>query len=391
MPESSQDPLESLYRAAQLVTSSADEADRLVRRVLEASGEIDGISDAGERMAAFLTASDADDKSDLPGETADEYGSASRTDVVMRAVIRRDIQRLIPDTLAILDPARRVRLAAAVWRRTDPDTHLESDATSAERAAMEAFVRLVRAGLPWRSTSLTDTDYRTMILASVRDFMEEYTEPLSPALESEVHSLVNHRTHDEERPEESAERFLQRSRRFAAFLLLVVLAALLGTWLSTSDFRGEEQPPPLLFDAIMEHVDRPADFVLQTGDSGQAERYIQDRFGWRIVAPRIDGASLEGVESEEVVPGYVLPVLRYGQGAQAPDITVFVIPYAVIQQMRGEIVVDRSVLDQIADEGAFDVVRTENTLRMAWRRLDDVYVALVSSTAPGFEDRISMP
>ncbi|NNF02959.1 MAG: hypothetical protein HKN17_00725 [Rhodothermales bacterium] len=373
MPDFPRDPLESLYRAAQLVSASSAEADRLVRRVLESEAASPN-ADAAELMAAELAA-----------------GPASRdTDPVVRAVVKRDIIRRIPDALASLDPALRIRLTASVWTAAGAESGDAHAPTPSDRSVFDAFVRLVRAQLPWRRTSLGDDEYEALVRSALLAFMEEHTEPVPPAMSAATTSRSD-RPAEEESVEEATARFLRRSRRFAAGLLLVVLAALLGTWLSTSNFQPEDRPAPRLFDAVLEHVDDPADFVLQTGDAGQAERYVRDRYGWSIVAPRIEGAALAGVESVEPVPEYELPVLRYEQDDAAPDVRVFVIPYSVIQQMRGEVVVDRSVLNQVADAGSFDIVNMERVLRVAWRHLDDVYVALVSSAPPGFESRISMP
>lgn len=386
MPDSSPDSLDALYRAAQLVSSSPEEADRLVRRVLGTAP--DAASDAGatpdsraslsERLASAVSGSGTADVNPL-GRFDETNHSPTGADAVLRAVIRRDIRRSIPDAVTVLAPGQRVRLAAAAMGQAHP-----------EHEVTRAFVRLVRARLPWRQTSLTDADYHEMIVSSVGEFIEQNTEPISPAMRSELGALKDG---DSESgiPEETADRFLQRSRRFAIGLVLIVVAALLGTWLSTSNFEPVDDPPPRLFDAIMEQVDRSTDLVLQTADAGQAERYVRDRFGWSIVVPQIEGASMRGVGSAEVVAGIELAVIRYQQSGDEPDISVFIVPYALIQQMRGEVGVDRTVLDQIADEGAFDVVITEDALRVAWRRSDDVYVAVLSSAVPGFEDRITMP
>jgi hypothetical protein len=154
-----------------------------------------------------------------------------------------------------------------------------------------------------------------------------------------------------------AKRRMSLPTRVAIGLLIILSASAIGTWLTAPPAQNERERAEL-FDrlSVLPDSDDPE---FRANEPSQAERYIRDRVGMNVLVPRLDGGSLSGVSIREVA-NLQLPLLH---------------------------LVDRSILDHIAEFGQVDVRNAPGFFRVTWRFRDDIYLAMQETTDPGLRDR----
>lgn len=175
--------------------------------------------------------------------------------------------------------------------------------------------------------------------------------------------------------------------RLTTTLLIILVAGLTG-YAFSSLLRRE--PETNLINLSVEQADE-YELDFRTDHPEQAERYVRDRLGWRVVLPGIEGAALQGVGIREVTTGVEAPAFAYEDEASGALVTVFVYNYTLLDRYDDRIVLERDILRQIEDDGNYDLYDLGEERVLVWRNRDDIFVAVTPLTVSDLRDRITFP
>lgn len=184
-----------------------------------------------------------------------------------------------------------------------------------------------------------------------------------------------------------ASSWLGLARRAAIIVVMILVAGLLGYAFTNLTNR---QPNANLITLSASQA-AGVEINFQTSSAEQAERYIRDRLQRRVMVPNIDQAVLEGVAIGPIVEGASVPALVYRDEADDSAVTVYLFSYAFLDRHESRLILARDVLQQIEEEGRFDLHDLGNEKALIWRRQDDILVAITSGDAEALRDRISYP
>lgn len=120
----------------------------------------------------------------------------------------------------------------------------------------------------------------------------------------------------------------------------------------------------------------------------QAEVFILDRVGQRVLVPSVESRRLEGVGVYVFAGDTETPALIY---AGAESVPIFVFSYAYLDRVAPHFTMDPSILKQITDEGRFAVVDQGRKRALVFRNRDDLYVAVTSGDPVALQGAISFP
>lgn len=175
--------------------------------------------------------------------------------------------------------------------------------------------------------------------------------------------------------------------RFTATLLLILVAGLLG-YAFSGLMRTAPETNVLTLSVEQAQVQN---LVFETGDAAQAERYVRDRLGWRLVLPGIDGAVLRGVDIREIAKDIEVPVFFYADAASGEVFALYAYTYALLDRHADRLTMDRDILQQIEDDGNYDLYDLDAVRVLVWRNRDDIYVAVTPTAVEDLRERISFP
>lgn len=179
----------------------------------------------------------------------------------------------------------------------------------------------------------------------------------------------------------------QHLKGVAATLLLILVAGLLGYGFSA--LLRQEPETNLLTLSARQAED--AELTFRTASAEQAERYVRDRMGRRLVLPGIDQATLLGTGIQEVAPGVEAPVFFYEDAATGQPVTLYAYSYAFLDRYQEQVQLDRDLLRQIEDDGNFDIYDFEEAKVLVWRYRDEIYVAVTPGDPDSLRERIFFP
>ena len=342
--------LDDLFVYAQLVASSSEEAAELLAQASRARRAGD-TRHASDLMRSLTQGPDSGDGGWLA-----------------RRQIPSALASMLPRMMVRLHPARRLSVVRA-FRDPAGDVSERSVFLVSVRRALEAD------GLHAVALRLTPE----ALEEAMRRYLAEAMAPVPEALEQ---VLIDAPTRKDGKSVE-AKRRMSLPTRVAIGLLVILSASAIGTWL-TAPLAQNERERAELFDrlSVLPDSDDPE---FRANEPSQAERYIRDRVGMNVLVPRLDGGSLSGVSIREVA-NLQLPLLHYTSQDGSP-VQVTVLDYRQIDAARSVFLVDRSILDHIAEFGQIDVRNAPGFFRVTWRFRDDIYLAMQETTDPGLRDR----
>lgn len=340
--------LEDLFVYAQLVASNSEEAAELLALATRARRQGD------ERAAADLVQALAKDLPDADGGW------------LARRQVPAALADMLPRIMTRLNPKRRLTIVRAFR---------ETDASPGDRSV---FLISVRRAL--ESEGMHSVAQR-LTLEALEEAMRRYLrESMAPVPEALEEALIPSSTDRPLRPAGTrTQRRFPLSARIATGLLVILLASAIGTWITAppSENGGMRQE---LFDRMSATEAKGApDF--SGNDPEQVERFIQDRLGWRLSVPRLDGGTLNGVSLVTIGSLLELPQIRY-ETAGGQQVLLTVLDYRHLEDARTEFLVDRGILEQIAETGQVDVRNAPDFFRVTWRFRDDIYVAVSEDINP---------
>lgn len=342
--------LDDLFVYAQLVASSSEEAAELLAQATRArrSGDTRHASELVRALLRGLPAADG-------GWLSRRYSPSA-------------LAALLPRMMVRLHPERRLAVARA-FREPDGDASERDVFLVSVRRALES------EGLHAVALRLTPETLED----AMRRYLSDAMAPVPDALED---VLLDSPGSKNRSPVGSGRRF-SLPTRIAIGLLVILTASAIGTWL-TAPPANDDTRRAELFDqlSVLPGGEDPA---FRANEPAQAERYIRDRLGMDVAVPRLDGGSLAGVSVRELA-NLQLPLLHYATDDGA-SVEVTVIDYRQIDAARSMYLVDRSILDHIAESGQVDVRNAPGFFRVTWRFRDDIYLAVQEGTDAGLRDR----
>lgn len=181
---------------------------------------------------------------------------------------------------------------------------------------------------------------------------------------------------------------LKNSIRIVAFLLAATLVGYgIRSFKPTTPQTAVAAPASDLVTLAIEAAGdvRPA---FRATSAEQAEVFILDRVGQRILVPAVESRRLEGVGVHVFAGDTETPALVYG----GPDsVPIFVFSYAYLDRVAPHFTMDPSILEQVTDEGRFAVVDQGRKRALVFRNRDDLYVAVTSGDPMVLQGAISFP
>ena len=352
MKPNSPTDLHDLYLYAQLVADDPDEASSVLRMALDARHR-------GDRREADILIRD------LYGESINDSGAW-----LARRQVPTALEELLPRLMAQLRPTRRMAIVKA-FRSPDPD---ESD--------QSVFLVSVKRAL---ETDGKRSAAEKLTLESLQESMRRYMDSHMAPVPEPIQEAWESRYDDspERMPARQARRF-PLSARIAAGVLIILLSAAIGSWM-TSPSSDAPSVQSELFDELSDlDTDSPE---FRASDPEQVERFVADRLDWRVTVPRLEGGRIEGVSIARLSSDLQFPVLHYHDEATDSELKVHVIDYRFLEAARAIYLVDSRILDQIAESGSVDVRNAPDFFRVTWRFRDDIFVAVPSSPDPDLRNR----
>ncbi|MEX0820614.1 MAG: hypothetical protein WD021_00590, partial [Rhodothermales bacterium] len=402
--------LDALFELAQVVTSDVEEAISLVEQTVRrarqegvAVAAMDPGSREQARIALYRILLDAHAKRSPWTEGSGEYGAdtdASDTSTASFAgrLAEQFVDAAVPGAFATLDAEQRILLllcdvqamsCTEAGRVLNVDGDAACERLDRARLALSESVyvqatpverRLIETGLSddWRHRALrrmAESELSAIPPTVQPSLLDEASGVSGPSSSSSKGERVTGRR--------DGKRGMQAiARRAAAVLVVIALAGLVGYGLS---YMTRSEPDANLISLSAGQAGE-VDLAFQTTSAEQAERFVRDRLDRRIVIPDIEGASLQGISIRAVAEGAEVPVMVYGGPSQ--DIVVYVYSYAFLDRHRGSVELSSDVLNQIEEEGHFDLHDLGETKALVWRHRGDIYIAVTDGDAEALRDRI---
>jgi len=370
--DSIHDLIEALYAAAQLVARDADHAASLVKEVLERAEEEDSLEpkDLFSELARLATRANGTG-----------HSTAVRTgDLISSERVRDRLDAVLPDMMSGLPPARRLARRSAV-----------RDGTGSGHGELDVFLAAVRRRLSSETGIAAIGCSPEELAAALERYFDTALAPVPPSLFEELErgwALPSGGLRADREDTEPIR--LPWGARFAAAFLLILIAALIGMWLSRPP---TPEPQTITVRSLLDVVvdTRPSsDLILRGREALGLEQFIQDRLDRRVRIPEITDARLSGMYVETLTGGVEIPILQF-RNVDDSEFLIWVFDYAMLERLAPDIVVDPGVLNQIAADDAFDIRDSETSTLVVFRHRDDIYFAVTEGDGLAFRHRISFP
>lgn len=426
--------LDGLFALAQVVTSNAEQAVQLVERTFRrAFSSPSQASDSGAVMADETSQRGTPESADFenPDEARvwlfrlmmqirDEQAAGTTADAsdtpatpsagseladLRRRLAEEYVDRGLPPAFATLPSQQRMLLMLCDVERMscenagrvlgiDPAescSRLDEAHLSLHRAlhknANEVERHLLETGLPpnWKR-------------AALNRMAESQLVAVPPTLRPSVVSIFKDVAHPEGQQIRASDAQIHSEsermrtpvgllKKMAAVLSIIAVAGLLGYGFT---YLTRHQPDVNLI-SISARQAESVEANFQTTSAEQAERFIHDRLGLRVTLPTIADAALQGVSIRTVVENAEVPVVLFQDASSDEPVTVYVYSYAFLDRHEKDLVLERDILRQIADEGNFDLHDLGDSKALVWRNRDDIFIAITSGDAEELRGRISFP
>ncbi len=375
--------LDELYRLAQLLTSDADAAARLVRDVYQ---EALASPPSANETRTFLVARLLQHA--RLTENADAPALATR-----RELAESMLGRVLPAVVALLPVRDRLWLYLCDVLALTPETAatlLEDTPEGYERAHEALRATLRRYLTPGQFALLEFGVPEEQIRTHLQQALHRLLQPPPGALRTELLNLGSGEAPVSDRPSRSITR--HPVTRVLVALLIVLLAGLLG-WLAWQSTRPNGSPSSThSSDLIRRSVELVASLSVEQPLTrpAEAERYLA-RQGWRVVVPDIADARLVGLAQAPVLPDLSVPVLLFEDRTSGRTLAIYLYSYALLDRYRDRLTLDADVLRQIEEEQHFDLHVLGRQQVLVWRYRDDIYVAVTEGDAATLRERIVFP
>ncbi len=398
------DHLESLFRFAQALTPDADTADALVKATYDRALSLprDERLPADDRTALFRLMRQVRDEEALlssPDDNASPPLEALHD--LRRRLTDQFLEQSVPTALATLPgPLRQLLFlcemegfsceeAAAVLGR---DSQTTCAALEQARATLEEHLRAQAA--PAERTLLATSLGPGWLAEALRRTAGNTFEPLPPALRPALTETVAAPEPPStlpalrKRPPPRAARPLAgRLQQAGVSLLIILTAGLSGYFLS---MLLERTPDVNLINLTARQAEDVA-VLHATARPEEAERFVLDQLGWRLIVPAIDAARLEGVGLSEVAPGVQVPVILFRDDVTEQAIALYAYTYTLLDRFADRVRLEAEVLRQIEEEQHYDLYDLGEQKVLIWRNRNEIYLAVTEGDAEELRQRISFP
>ena len=355
MKSTTHSDIDEFYLYAQLVADSAEEAEALVQAAL-AERRAGNLISAWELVAHLW-------KHRYPAVRPERRGSW----LALRQV-SETLDGMLPHLMSRLRPSRRLAIVSAYRDRHD----------SSEK---DVFLLTVKRTL--ESHNLSEIANRVSpeaLESSMHRYIETQLVPFPDALRD----ALEKRDASATEPQASGQTRIPFSARIAAGILIILLSAAIGSWITSAPVPSSTTRSEL-FDDLAGRTVGDVDF--RTSDPEQVERLVADRLGWQLHVPQLEDGMLRGLSTTDLGSGLRIPVIHYDDQLSGEDLVVFVLDYRFLDRARDVYLIDERILNQIAEERAVDIRNAPDFFRVTWRYRDDIYVAMTGAADAGLRNR----
>jgi hypothetical protein len=347
--------IDEFYLYAQLVADSAEEAAALVQAAL-AERQMGHQSTAHDLVAHLW-------KRRYPAVRPGQSGSW-----LALSQVPETLDSMLPQLMSRLHPSRRLAIVSAYRDRHD----------SSEK---DVFLLTVKRALESDHLSeIADRVSPEALESSMQRYIDTQLRPVPDALR---HALRKKNAPASE-PQTSEKTRIPFSARIAASLLIILLSAAVGSWI-TSAPTSSPTTRSELFDDLARRTVGDVDF--RTSDPEQVERFIADRLDWQLRVPQLENGALQGLSTMDLGSGLRIPVIHYDDLLSGGDLLVSVLDYRFLDRARDVYLIDERILNQIAEERAVDIRNAPDFFRVTWRYRDDIYMAMTGAADAGLRNR----
>lgn len=398
--------VDEAFALAQLLSADRRDAVRLLERAIEDAGPGRGarfplLRAVIHGTGLFSTGSEAPGPPHLPDAAPDDPADPGPADEpalptgamptsLAEVLAGRDVlRRLVPPAVARLGPADRALAwldASGLSNAADLGAVLGLSAPESLAWLVGSRTRLAAALVDGASESDRPLVRTALLVSEPGDLVRQ---ALGPLFEPAPTSLRDRAT-PPPTPVGDRPRTRRRLAGFVRVAAFVVVAAAVG--LSIRSFRPDPaaHPDVVTSDLVDLAVNAAEDLrpAFRSAGAEQAEVFILDRIGWRLVVPSIRGGRLEGVGVHLFDSATETPALVY-DGSER--VVVFVFTYAFLDRVSPTLAIDRAILDQVAEQGRFAVVDAGKRRALVFRNRDDVYVAVTKGDPVALRDAVSFP
>ena len=397
--------LEGLFSLAQVVTMNAEGAIRLVEATYQtAYARLSGAAvpdDPKTWLYALLLEEHAgrtQDPSATPESQPPDAPPPKAVDDFRRRLAEQFVHQALPTAFSTLPPDRRLLLMLCYAQSLSTADAGRIVGLSAEQAA--ASLEQARAELHAALyDNATETERHLLATslppnwdrAALVHLAETELVPLPPTLRPAVHAPA---ARDPQplppSPADEAARAPAWNRiatRLTATLLIIMVAGTMG-YVFSELLRVEPETNLLNLSVAQSGAAEPG---LPTGDPTEAERLVRERLGWRLMVPIIDQATLAGVDVREITDGVTVPVFVYTDDPTGQPITLYAYTYTLLDRHADRIRLERDILQQIEEDGNFDLYDLGEVRVLIWRYRDEIFVAVTPVAVADLRERIAFP
>ncbi len=393
--------LETVHRAAQIITTSDASAETLVEETYRRASAARRAGDTRPARQLLLSQL-AGLKADLADSDEDTVveGAVCRARAVAameraRSAVHQTLSGLDSDDWALLFLSEVDSLTADELVEFVDGTPEQIVARLQELHA-EVHDHLLAEATPSMRTSLLETLPDEWLRSALTEISGDLPEP-SEGLRSRIAASAGpqHRTERPPAPERKPEAVPPTDQdgrprsaiRPLSVLIGVVLILVIGfgaDYLHSTLSREPER------DLILLAAQNAESFVadLETPSIERAERFLHAHSGLRTTIPVIENATLTGVGMEELAPSVHAPAIRYMDDESGLPITVYAISYRFLDD-NPSVTLSSDVRRQIQSEANFDLHSTGPADVLVWRYRSGIFLAVTDTNARDLETRIT--
>ncbi len=376
--------LDELYRLAQLLTSEAETATRLIRDVYR---EALASPPPADQLRTWLIARLLQ-HARTTTETTNQAILSAR-----RELGESLLGRVLPAALTLLPARDRLWLFLCDVLELSPETAamlLQESPAGYTQARHALHTALRRYLTPGQFALLEFGLSNAQLRPHLRQALGRLLQPPPGPLRTELLNLASGKPSLAEGALSSATR--PSATRVLVAVLIVLLAGLVG-WLVWKGAHPTPPPPTTASaDLIRRSVELTASLTVEQPFTrpADAERYLA-RQGWRVVIPDIADARLIGLARAPVLPELSVPVLLFEDQTRDRTLAIYLYTYALLDRYREQLALSPDVLRQIEEEQHFDLHVLDRQQVLIWRYRDDIYVAVTEGDAADLRERIAFP
>jgi DNA-directed RNA polymerase specialized sigma24 family protein len=381
---------DGLYTVAHALTMNAVEASALVEAVFRRAARERIPADANARSALLRMLRE---EAGMSGDSRVWLASGpAPTGDFRRQLGDRAVKRVLPLAFASLARHEREVLILHVVERIPIDEVselIERDASLALETAEASLRTEILSQLGRGERGLVDFLPDGWLRDAVNELAVTEIPALPPSLRNSIEQpLLARRTQgevknrsQERRSRSSISQGLQRALAVAS---IVFFAGLVGYVVS----RIMDAPPETNVIAISAAASDRARVEVSSADPADVEAFIRERTGLRLQVPQIEGASLIGARVTEPSPGIRVPTLIYSDVDNGGRIVVLAYTYALIDSHGESLRFERETLEQIQEEGRYELHDLGGKQVLVWRHRNAIFVAVTEGQADALYDRV---